>query len=446
MSDLSDIVDLTISIESSGVTRAGFGTVLIGGYHNRTSGNRVSTYNKLADMTDDTFATTDLEYIAANRVKSASVAPKSFKVARLGTVAEGPTQTMDLVPATAINTTYDFYLAITGSGTYQHATFTSSATANSSEILNGIKGAVAALSNYAGNLLATTASGKVTISGASAGKHFALKSVSSTFSNVTDETADPGVAADLNTILAEDSDWYALVLTYKSQNIATAAAATIQALRKMYIVATMDREVLSASVTDDIGSALHALGYDRTIVLFNDDHMGGQGDAAIAGVWLPYTPGSETLKFKPLVGVTATNLSASNLVQLRAKKVNFYLTYAGVSIVSEGVTSQGRFADLIRFVDALFADIQESVFALLVQEPKVPFSPAGIAQVEGVIRAALQRGVAAGGLLPDFTVTVPALEDVSAANKEARNLSPVEFSATSAGAIHGVTINGSVAV
>ncbi len=446
MSDLSDIVDLTISIESSGVTRAGFGTALIAGYHQRTTGDRVSTYNKVSDMADDTFVATDLEYIAANRLKSASVAPKSFKVARLGTLAEGPTQIMDLVPATAISTTYNFLLAITGSGVYQTASFTSSATANTAEILNGVQASVAALSNYAGNLLAVTAAGKVRISGASAGKHFALKSVSNTFSNVTDETADPGIAADLNTILAEDSDWYALVLTYKSQNIATAAAAVIQALRKMYIVATMDREVLSASVTDDIGSAMHALGYDRTIVLFNDDHMGGQGDAAVAGVWLPYTPGSETLKFKSLVGVTATNLSASNLVQLRAKKVNFYVTYAGVSIVAEGVTSQGRFADLIRFVDSLFADIQESVFALLVSQPKVPFSPTGIAQVEGVIRAALQRGVAVGGLLPDFTVTVPALEDVSAANKEARNLSPVEFSATSAGAIHGVTINGTVAV
>jgi hypothetical protein len=445
MGDLSDIVDLTISIESAGITRSGFGTVLIGGYHNRTTGDRVSTYNKLADMADDDFETTDLEYIAAARVKGQEVSPKSFKVARLGSVAEGPTMIMDLYPTTAISTTYGFELAITGSGTYQDIEYTSSATANSAEILNGLTAAIAAAVGYSGNLLATTASGKVRVSGASAGKHFALRGLTSTFSNVIDETADPGVAADLNTILEEDSDWYALVLTYKSQNIATAAAGAINALRKMYIVATMDKEVLSGSVTDDIGSTLHGLGYTRTIVIYNDDHM-AQPDAALAGVWLPYTPGSETLKFKPLAGILATNLSASNLTQLRAKKVNFYTTYAGVGIVAEGVVAEGKFADLIRFVDALYADIQESVFALLVQEPKVPFTPAGISQVEGVIRAALQRGVAAGGLLPDFDVEVPALADVSAANKEARNLSPVTFSATSAGAIHGVTITGSVAV
>ncbi len=207
----------------------------------------------------------------------------------------------------------------------------------------------------------------------------------------------------------------------------------------------MDKEVLSGSVTDDIGSAMHALSYQRTIVIYNDDHM-AQADAALAGVWLPYSPGSETLKFKPLAGITATNLTASSLTQLRTKKVNYYTTYAGVGIVAEGVVSQGRFADLIRFVDWLYANIQEDVFALLVQESKVPFSPAGIAQVEGVIRAVLQRGVATGGLLPDFDVEVPALADISTANKEARNLSPVTFSAQSAGAIHGVTITGSVSV
>lgn len=444
--DLSEIVDLTITVEASGLTRPGFGTALIGGWHDRTTGDRVSTFNKPADMVDEGFAVTDLEYIAAVKLKSANTSPPSFKVARLDSLANGPTQIMDLYPATAVSTTYGFELAITGSGEYQEIEYISSATANSAEILAGLTAAIAAAEAYSGNITAVTATGKVRISGASAGKHFALRSVSSTFSNVVDETADPGVATDLSTILDEDSDWYLLVLTYKSQNIATAAAGAIQTLRKMYCVATMDREVLSGSVSDDIGSALKAAGYTRTIVLFNDDHMGQQPDAALAGVWLPYDPGSETLKFKRLVGVTGTNLTASNRTQLRTKRVNFYTDFGGTSIIAEGVVSSLYFADLVRFIDWLFAEIQFDMLDLLVREPKVAFSVGGITQVDGVLQAVLQRGVNVGGLLPDFTTSVPALEDVSSANREARNLSPVTFSAQSAGAIHGVSINGTVSV
>lgn len=445
MADPSDIIDLTITIQASGLSRPGFGVPCIGGYHARTTGDRVSTYNEVTDMADDGFAVTDLEYLMAQAVKGAESSPNQFKVARLGTVAEGPTQIMDLTAATAISTRYYLELAITGSGDYQEVEYISSATATNAEILNGITAAVAALTGYSGNITAVTASGsKVRISGAAAGKHFNLAEVSSTFSNVTDETADPGIATDINTILAEDSDWYALLLTYKGAAIQAAAAALIQTLRKMYITATMDREV-ATSATDDIGTALNAASYTRTIVIFNDDHM-KHPDGALAGVWLPYDPGSETLMFKQLVGQVAGNLSASQITNLKAKKVNYYVDYGGQSIVANGVTSEGKYADLIRFVDWLFVEIQYDVLALLIREPKVAFTVGGITQVEGTIDAVLQRGVRVGGLQPGYVLTVPALEDITIAQKEARNLGPVRFSAESAGAIQGVTIRGSVAI
>lgn len=445
MPDLSDIIDLTITIASSGITRAGFGTILIGGYHDRTTGDRVDTYAKLTDMTDDTFATTDLEYITATAIKSQDPAPKNFKVARLGSVAEGPTMRTSLTAATANAAsapyTFSFKLGITGSA-YNTVEYAAASGASNATIMAGLLAAVTAVPGYSGNILATTSGSVLSITGASAGKHFAIKNAKGlTFE---DWTADPGVATDLNTILDEDSDWYALVLTYKSAAIQAAAAAAIQTLRKVYVTGTQDSAV-ATSATSDIGTTLHGQSYTRTILIFNDDYM-LQADAALAGVWMPYDPGSETLKFKTLTGQTPTNLTASQITQLRAKKVNYYVTYAGVGIVAEGVTSEGKFADLIRFVDWLFANIQEDLFALFVSTPKVPFSPAGITQVEGVIRAVLQRGVNVGGLLPDFTVEVPALEDVSTANKEARNLSPVTFAATSAGAIHGVEITGTVSL
>lgn len=444
--DLNDIISLDISIESAGISRAGFGTALIAGYHDRTSGDRVETYTKVADMIDDTFAVTDLEYIAATKLKSQEVSPRTFKVARLGAVSEGPTMAVSITAATAAAATeaatYSFDIGITG-GAYQTVSYTAASGASNATIMGALLAAVTALNSYSGNLSATTSGAVLSITGASAGKHFAVRDYNGNLT-FNDNTSDPGVATDLNTVLAEDDDWYALLLTYKGAAIIEAASSWVSTLRKMYIAATNDSDV-AASGSSDVGSVLEAASYTRTVLLFNMDYM-AQPDAALAGVWLPYDPGSETLKFKQLTGISTDNLSASKLTQLRNKNVNYYVSYASQGIVAEGKVSEGKFADLIRFVDWLYANIQEDLFALLISVPKVPFSPAGITQVEGVIRAVLQRGVNVGGLLPGFTVEVPALEDVSDANREARNLSPVTFSAESAGAIHGITITGSVSV
>ena len=45
---------------------------------------------------------------------------------------------------------------------------------------------------------------------------------------------------------------------------------------------------------------------------------------------------------------------------------------------------------------------------------------------------------------PAFTVTAPAVADVSAGDKTARTLPDVDFDATLAGAIHKVEISGTV--
>ncbi len=443
--DLSNIIDLTITIAASGITRTGFGTVLIGGYHSRTTGDRVSTYNKVTDMADDAYVSTDLEYIAAAKVKGQEVSPKSFKVARFGESTEAPVMCTSITATTSaaatVPATFSFAIGLTG-GAYQDVVYEAVSGASNATIMAGLLAAVTALNSYSGNILATTSGSVLSITGASAGKHFAVREINTNLA-FQDWTADPGIADDLTAVLAEDDDWYALVLTYKSAAIHSAAAAAIQALRKVYITATQDTAVVTSGSTDT-GSVLKAASYSRTVLLFNDDYM-NQPDAALAGVWMPFQPGSETLKFQTLTGIIPTNLSASRLAQTVTKRVNTYVSYAGTGIVAEGVVSYAYFADLIRFVDWLFANIQEDLFAMFVAAGgKVPYTPAGIAQVEGVIRAVLQRGVNAGGLLADFTVTVPDLADISAANKEARTLPDVEFSGTSAGAIHGVTITGTV--
>jgi hypothetical protein len=119
-----------------------------------------------------------------------------------------------------------------------------------------------------------------------------------------------------------------------------------------------------------------------------------------------------------------------------------------VNVTNGGKVSSNEFADVIRFRDWLKAQIAEDVFAALAGADKIPFTDAGVSVIEGLVRDVLKRGIAVGGLADDPApeVTVPLVADVSSANKTARLLPDVKFTATLAGAIHKTTISGVVSV
>jgi hypothetical protein len=440
---LDDIVNLTISIESSTVTRAGFGTPLVVDYNTRYSDTRVKTYSSLAGMVADTFATSDPAYQAVSKMLSQNPRPRSVKVGRR---TLGPAQQVTFTPTVAASTLYKCYVSVTG-GAEQTISFTSSATANSAEVLASLTAALAALSGYgAAGLTAATGSGVVTLTGPATGPKFAVRGVNSNFSGFKDTTSDAGIATDLNAIELEDSDWYGFMSTSKGTAEHTAAAAWVETRRKFFIAGTANKDI-KTSATNDLGSTLQDASYTRTALFWNDRYM-EHSDAAFLGNWLPRTPGSETMKFKTLTGVTADALTDSELGYLRDKNVNHYISLAGVSIIAEGKTCEGEYMDVIRFVDWLYANIQEEIYTTLTLEAKVPFTDPGVAQIEAAIRSVLQRGIQAGGLArdPAFSVIVPLVADVSVGDKSARELTGVSFTATLAGAIHAVTITGNVSV
>jgi len=76
---------------------------------------------------------------------------------------------------------------------------------------------------------------------------------------------------------------------------------------------------------------------------------------------------------------------------------------------------------------------------------KVAYTEAGMEQVATEIRGALSLGESNGLLVPgQSTVTVPKISTVSSADKGARVLNNVKFTAVLQGAIHKVTIQGTV--
>ena len=89
--------------------------------------------------------------------------------------------------------------------------------------------------------------------------------------------------------------------------------------------------------------------------------------------------------------------------------------------------------------------MQTAVLSVLRSSNKIPFTDDGIDTVGNALRGALRADVT-DGIYSTFTVTTPAASAVSSADKAARSLTGVTFTATLAGAIHLTTITGTVSV
>lgn len=259
------------------------------------------------------------------------------------------------------------------------------------------------------------------------------------------------VADDLTSINNENSGWYALIATDRSVATVKAIAAWTEARVKLFGTASSDPTIINVAAgtdTTSIAAFLNQSGYVRSFVVYHQDADFDYPEAAWFGRVLPLVPGSETWKFKTLQGISYSNLTTTQSNNALGKKANTYEFVAGVGITANGTVAQGEYIDIIRGVDWLTARIQEFVFFVLVNNPKVPYTDSGIAVIEAEVKRALSLGVSNDFLSNDPAprTTVPKAANVAPADKAARILRDVKFTATLSGAIHAVVIRGTVSV
>lgn len=242
-----------------------------------------------------------------------------------------------------------------------------------------------------------------------------------------------------------DDDWYGLAVETVAAADILLIAAYIEAKTKIYIARSADADVLTTA-TDDIASDLQAAEYNRTALIYDANAATAYADAAWLGNCLVRDPGSQTWKFKTLTGITYNALSATEKQNAIGKGANVYIRLAGTNITNEGTVASGEFIDIIRGIDWLKARIQENVYSKLINAPKIPFTNAGIAIIETVVREQLDVGIERDliAIDPAYTVTVPDVLDTQEADRQNRKLTPVNFRARLAGAIHFVEIRGVV--
>jgi hypothetical protein len=441
---LQDVVQVNISITSTGPTLAGFGVPLIlGAVQNATfTTDRIRFYSSTAGMTSDGFLTTDPEYIAAGAIFAQKNPPPRIAVGRR--IAK-PTQVWTITVLQAVNgKTY----TVTIAGVAR--SFTAGPADTLATIATGLATAIGTPAGYGA---AAAAGAVVTLTASVAGNWLR---VAATNPNVDldclENHVDNAVQNELAGIAAIDNTWYAVLSTFCGVNGGTNTsevgqiAAYCEANTKLHLAGVSDSTILGAG-TADIASKLKLLNYARTAPVYHPDN-GLFAAAAWSGVALPLTPGSETWKFKTAAGVTPVVLSQTQAQNADGKNCNTYQTIAGLNIFGEGVVSDREFIDTIRFRDWLAANMQTDIFGALAAAAKIPYTDPGAAVIEQLVRARLQLGIQAGGLAADPapTTTEPKVAAQAGADRTARKMRNVNWTAQLAGAIHSLVLNGTVSV
>jgi hypothetical protein len=460
MASLNDVVTVSVTSAPAAPTQPGFGLPLILGAASAfgTSTDKIRFYSGLAGMTSDGFATTDPEYLAAQAVFSQN---PTLPLIAVGRRTNKPTMQFKI---TVLQAVVGKVYTVTVNGVAKNYTAIGGDTTTS--IATGLAAAIGTPSGFGA---AAGVGAIITITASAAGN---WARIAATNPNVDldcwQSQADAGVQADLTAIANVDSTWYAIISTFSGTVGATNASevgqisAYAEANGKLYLADVQESLVLS--VASNIGSKLKALSLKQTATAYAPDN-GAMRAAAWAGSRLPYSPGSETWKFANLSGQTPDVFTATQQANLETNNVNYYYSIGGVGIMSEGITALGGtvasgFIDYVRGLAWLISRIQNRIFVALTSpattvnpatgaglatpQAKIPFSDAGIGAIEAELRGALSEGVASGFLLsnPAPTVTVPKAAAVTLANRNSRNLSPVTWTATTAGAVHNVAISG----
>lgn len=434
MANPDNIVAVNITVQDAAVSRAGFGTPMVLTHESAFGPELVRSYASTTAMVSDGFSATGATVAAVGAILAQNPKVPTVKVGRRTSTAVAMSRVLTV--ATAVDNT-DYTVTINGTA----FTVDSGVAATAITIAAALVTAITAGSEP---VTATdNLDGTFDLDADVAGVPYGL---SHTVDLITqdDETTDAGVATDYAAVKAEDDDFYGVLLVSGSTLEAVALAAAVESDRKILGVQCADSDCL-AGTAGNLAETLNAAGYHHTYLIWNQNNF-HMAHAAWMGKLFPKDPGSSTWAFKSLAGVSVDTLSDTQIANLEAEEANHYTSTKGLSLTLQGTMASGRFIDIQRGVDWLTVRMQERILQLLANSDKIAYTQAGITALENEVRAQLAEGVGNNVITEGYTVTPPAVGNISATDKAARVLGDLDFSATLAGAIHSVTVNGSVSV
>lgn len=428
MTVLNDIIDITITRETTAVQRASFAVPCFLAAHVAFS-ERAKEYNSVAEVADD-FASTSNVYKAAQKYFAQGQG--------LDKIVIGRRHVPDVVitPTVVNSAVYTFELE------GESITFTADASATATEICDGLRAAITSAGVTGLTVGGTTT---ITIAPAVAGTGYSVKGLTSNLSmalgSVVEEWADT-----ITAVQGVNDSWFILSSESHVDADVLDIAAAIETLDKMYVFSSQAAAVKTSS-TSDIFSQVKALNYDNTFYIWNGSADTNFIECAWVGYFAPQQPGSNHWCYKSLSGVVADVLSSSEANYIKNKNGSTYeSSIGGRDVVIGGKVSVGEWVDVVVFAQWLKARIQEGIWFQQVNSRKIGYTSKGAAVLEAEIRRAIAEGISVGGLdsAPAPVITVPNVLNISSAVRATRVLPDITFSARLAGAIMYANISGTV--
>ena len=444
-------VTVNISIDSSGVSRAGFGTLL---YLSQTAGwtERVRSYSKSSGVLADFPIATAPENLVANAHFGQNPHPTKMKIGRC---ALAHTKVITIKVLTAVDN-HDYTVVVYGTGvTTTTCTYTSDGTCLVAEVSAGLKALIDLVvgSNFG---CVDNAVDTLTNTASAAGNWFEVEVAQGNLTELEyyQTHVDAGVATDLAAILNEDNDFYFVYSAFNSNAVATAIATWCEANGKVYIGDLAETEAFTTAAgnsdtADDLATASRA----NTACLIHPWLHEMPGAAWVGDVaWK--AAGLENWANRTISGVSAVAYTDTQIANILARNASFYTTINGRSRTWKGQTAEGGgggWLDIRRGVDALRNAIVLAVDAITSGEDKLGFDDEGGAALESSIRGILiEFASPARRVLRDdgnLTVSVPLVADLPDTSIEARNWTGITFGGNLVGAVNEVNpINGTLAV
>ena len=442
MAKLDRIVDVQIALNTAGISKLGFSTMLIAGW-TPVMLDRVATVTSVDDMLEMGFAVDSEMYKAAQAAFSQTPRPRQVKLGRLNSKEYHATVKAAENGAYTIKFKwYDTNFNVVE----KVVTFTNSGT-DKTAIITGLKTAANAIAGLS-DVVTITAVSDLVITVKSA--HVAV-TVSENLG--IDSVADGTITTGMTAIKAADNDFYGVVLASHEKQDILDMAAYVETQTMLFGTSTDEAGAYAQASTDDVLSQLKNNEYYRTFCDVRKDASDYEESAKMARCFA-IDPGGETWALKSLASVKTDGWTETEYTTIKNKNGNTYEKVRNISVTQNGKVVAGEWIDIIRFRDWLVEEIQTNVFTLLKNNDKVPYTDAGIAMVENVVRKALEDGQDRGGIAPTeydennnenpgFVLTVPLSSEITPTQKATRDLKDIKFTARMAGAIHTVEIKGS---
>lgn len=439
MALISEIVQVTISVQDASVAQASFNKILFAAYHT-VGAEKIRDYTDNDDVATD-YASWPGVLAAATAFFAQSPRPTTLAIGRLLTAS---TKKYKITPTAANSTQYQ--LTFKSAAGTETASYTSDGTATVAEICAGL---TTAINLTAGLFTAVNNTTYVEVDADSSGYWFSAMASTAALLLAIQEVTTGGsasIAAELAGIANERDGWYGLVVQDHDETTVANVAAYAETVTKVYGTSTSDPDSLTTSTTDVL-SDLETAAYKRTFALWHQDPQ-SYPEMAWMSEEFPYTPGSRTWFAKQLSGISASDsyLSATNVTNLSGKQANTIRSFGGIAITKGGTMASGRFIDVTLGTDWLTARMQERVLAKLINLPKVPYTDAGLVVLENEVRAQVQEAITEQVLADDENIefSTTAVADQNPNDRTARIVRGVNFKARLAGAVHNVFIQGVV--